>query len=67
MNEKTQRPDVELTAKELEDKYSPLGGGEHPDHSRDDWRWEVANEDTILGYWAWLENRIEMESEEQDD
>lgn len=28
-----------------------------------DWRYEVANEDTVLGYWEWLDNKIEQENE----
>ncbi len=32
--------------------YGPWG--EHPDHPVDDWKYEVANDDTRLGYWAWV-------------
>ena len=28
-----------------------------------DWRYEVANEDTVLGYREWLDNKIEQENE----
>lgn len=26
---------------------------------KDDWRWEVGNRDTILGYWDWVGHKIE--------
>jgi len=35
--------------------------GEHPEHSLEDWRYEVANDDTRLGYWEWVAHRIEGE------
>jgi len=28
--------------------------GEHPDHPRGDWQYEVACSDTQLGYWEWV-------------
>lgn len=30
---------------------------EHVDYPLQDWQQEVANEDTRLGYWAWVENQ----------
>lgn len=50
--------DVELTAEQLDDKYNPEGGGEHPMHTRRMWMDAVANEDTISGYWNWVESEI---------
>lgn len=35
--------------------YGPWG--EHPAHPVDDWKTEVANDDTRLGYWAWVSSR----------
>ncbi|QWE98138.1 MULTISPECIES: hypothetical protein [unclassified Cupriavidus] len=32
---------------------------EHPDHPRSAWRSEVANDDTLLGYWEWVFHSIE--------
>lgn len=32
---------------------------EHPDYPKSDWRHEVANDDTLLGYWEWVEHQIE--------
>lgn len=32
---------------------------EYPGHPREDWRNEVANGDTNLGYWEWVEHREE--------
>ncbi|WP_305910544.1 hypothetical protein Q9L42_020525 (plasmid) [Methylomarinum sp. Ch1-1] len=34
---------------------------EHPDHPLDDWRYEVINEDTHLGYNDWVHHRIEAD------
>jgi len=36
--------------------------GEHLDHHSDDWRYEVQNGDTRLGYWEWVAARIDDES-----
>lgn len=33
--------------------------GEHPDHPLEDWRTDVANNDTRKGYWEWVANMIE--------
>jgi hypothetical protein len=39
----------------------PFGGiwGEHPDHDPSDWRQEVENHDTRLGYWDWVAAKID--------
>jgi hypothetical protein len=31
--------------------------GEHPGHPLASWKYEVANDDTRLGYWAWVAAR----------
>jgi hypothetical protein len=66
------RPASELTPGELCDKYDLLapGGnwGEHPRFTMLDWRNAVANEDTRLGYWPWVENQLSFaEAEEADE
>ena len=33
----------------------------HPDYSREDWKYEVENDDTNLGYWDWVRHAIEWE------
>ncbi|MEI2421068.1 hypothetical protein V6O07_12410, partial [Arthrospira platensis SPKY2] len=33
--------------------------GEHPDYPREDWKHEVANDETVNGYWTWVTLRIE--------
>jgi len=35
--------------------------GEHSVFDRDDWKHEVDNGDTQLGYWTWVEHRIVSE------
>jgi hypothetical protein len=34
--------------------------GEHPDCRLSDWKYEVANGDTRLGYWEWVVVRLEL-------
>ena len=53
--------DAMLSAEELEDKYSPAGGGEHPLFKREDWRTAVNSDDTLLGYWGWVVNQLNQE------
>lgn len=52
------RADSLLAADQLREKYS-LQGDEHPQHSKQDWRSEVAFGDTLRGYWEWVEAKIE--------
>lgn len=53
--------DAALDAEELEEKYSPTGGGEHPLFKREDWRTAVNSDDTLLGYWGWVVNQLNQE------
>lgn len=62
----TEHVDTELTAEQLDDKYNPEGGGQHPDFTREDWMWAVSNEDTLSGYWAWVVMRIRETNEEEE-
>lgn len=55
--------DYGLTADQLNDKYNPEGGGQHPAYTREDWMLAVANEDTLVGYWDWAWHRLEEERE----
>jgi len=41
-----------MTAEQLIDKYGYWG--EHPDAPISDWQFEVANNDTRVGYWDWV-------------
>jgi len=50
--------DKHCSADQLDAKYNPDGDGEHPVHTRWDWRQAVAQEATISGYWAWVEQMI---------
>ena len=38
--------------------------GEHPCFPRNDWKTEVQNDDTVLGYWQWLQNQYDRAVEE---
>lgn len=33
--------------------------GEHRDYPAADWRYEVQNDDTRLGYWEWVAAKLE--------
>jgi hypothetical protein len=56
------RANHELTVLELEDKYTGCERwGECPDWSREDWRTEVSDEETQLGYWEWVYNKVQNE------
>jgi hypothetical protein len=51
------------------DLSAHFGGtwGEHPRHEVGDWASEVASEDTRLGYWEWVANRIDSGDFDLDD
>jgi hypothetical protein len=63
------KPESELTAVELQDKYDSVTGGwgEHPDHTMKAWREEVANEDTRLGYWNWVGVQLMLADDNEDE
>ena len=55
--------DAALSAEELADKYAGEEGswGQHPIFRRQEWREEVANDDTLQGYWAWVVSKLNEE------
>jgi hypothetical protein len=56
------RADRLLTAEELCQKYSTeRDNGEHPQYRRTDWRQAVDMEQTLRGYWQWVEAQLEEE------
>ena len=48
-----------LTAAQFDDKYNPDGVGEHPIFTSPYCHLHVADETTLLGYWEWVEYKIE--------
>lgn len=50
-----------MTENKTQDQLAPDHDywGEHPDHPLDDWRYEVQNGDTRMGYWEWVMARLE--------
>lgn len=50
-----------LDVEQLEQKYSPKGGGEHPAYARADWMMDVAGGETIMGYWQAVHHRLNSE------
>ena len=55
--------DAALSAEELADKYAGEDGswGQHPIFRRQEWREELANDDTLRGYWAWVVSKLNEE------
>lgn len=54
--------DRDLGRLELEDKYDDgMGGGEHPLHTRAQWKHCVAEDDTASGYWDWVYHKVQEE------
>ncbi|MFV3332606.1 hypothetical protein ACNFIA_16840 [Pseudomonas sp. NY15437] len=51
--------DINLTADQLEAKFSPAGGGQHPTFTREDWITAVGADETISGYWQWVHSEIQ--------
>lgn len=51
-----------LTAAELAEAHGGVWG-EHPDHSVDDWKYQIANGDARSGYWDWVASEIEQAKE----
>ncbi len=53
---------MEKTQQKLSDTY---GGHwkQHPGYPVEDWKLEVENDDTRLGYWEWVEARLAEEAE----
>jgi hypothetical protein len=36
---------------------------QHPEYSLSDWKWAVTNEDTRLGYWAWVADNLDADED----
>lgn len=50
------------TVEMLRDYFgSSASWGEHPDYPRDEWKYEVENDDTVAGYWSWVDSQIEQD------
>lgn len=50
-------------AKYLEKRYGSGNSSEHPVHTRYKWRRNVGNQQTSLGYWEWVDKRINNRKE----
>lgn len=55
--------DRHLSPDQICAKYGSWGS--HPNHPVEDWQSEVADDETRLGYWDWLEQMITIDEEEQ--
>jgi hypothetical protein len=62
----TQRPDE---TKAFADQFGERGlWNVHPTYCLEDWQYEVANDDTRLGYWDWVMSYVDQEGDrDQDD
>ena len=57
----------DLSVDDLERKYGQHDWGHPPIFLREQWRREVADENTIRGYWSWVANLIGQEKNDLDD
>jgi hypothetical protein len=56
-----------LSEQELAELYDELEGwGDHPTYTMIDWRNAVIDDETRLGYWAWVASMIEQEENDGD-
>lgn len=57
------RNDFNLTPAQLAAKYTPADAderdGEHPVFTQWDWRQKVAQRSTVMGYWEWVEDKLD--------
>jgi hypothetical protein len=63
-------PDTSVRCFDYEELESiDYWSGEHPDYPREDWRNEVVDCNTLLGYWHWAESQesSELEFEKQSE
>lgn len=44
----------------LVDRAGGYWGNGDPVHSIADWKYEVANDDTRMGYWDWVQSKRQM-------
>jgi hypothetical protein len=56
-----------MSAEQLADKYAGVDGswGEHPDFKRSDWIKKVQEEDTLQGYWSWVNYKLNEQLDEE--
>lgn len=59
-------PDHALSPEELRAKYQDEPKG-HPRFPKEDWQYEVSNDDTCLGYWEWVMHQVEAWQPEDDE
>lgn len=58
-------PEVQLSAKELEHKYTAINGGDHPIHTREIWKKAVNGNFTDDSYWNWVIHEMHTEGMEE--
>lgn len=51
---------------ELVDRHGGDLWGEHPKYPKSDWKYEVENDDTFLGYWEWVYCKLDEAEVEGD-
>ena len=54
--------DRELSSDQLDAKYNPDGGGEHPVFNRAAWADDVLRQHTLSGYWDWVVHQIDEDA-----
>jgi hypothetical protein len=57
-------PDSRLSSEQLRTRYELAG--EHACFTKQDWKDEVSNDETLRGYWDWVLAKIEQAGEESE-
>lgn len=57
-------PDSQLSSEQLRTKHSEAG--EHACFTKQDWKGEVSNDETLRGYWDWVQAKIEQAGDESE-
>lgn len=57
------KEDLARTAEQMDDHYNRDGYGEHPVLTRECWRHEVFDSNTLSGYWDWVVYELEANPE----
>lgn len=59
-------PEVQLSAEELNHKYTSINGGDHPIHTREIWKSAVNGNFTDESYWNWVIREMHSEGLEEE-
>jgi hypothetical protein len=59
---------MEETLEQYIERHSDTGlWGQHLKYLRESWRYDVANNDTLLGYWDWCRHQEEADINDEEE